>query len=240
MPPMFLTLLIHKSLILENTIQGNDAILELNQGGVYTPFVCVKSFTLEQDSELVETTTLSTGKYRDYELQSLDYTITLSTLLVINSTNANGKFAFEQQQVGSKFAYRITFTDSAANTYQITGILIVKNSLFSVTAGQLVTGDFTLKGCGSFYTINGSTEIPGAELFAGLYTATGGEDSFIDADLIGASLAHVMRNGIGVMILTSGVPGTNQVLFDSVTGEISVGAGMEFGAGEYIQYIFSV
>lgn len=225
---------------MENTVKGNDAILELNQGGVYTPFVCVKSFTLEQDSELVETTTLSTGKYRDYELQSLDYTITLSTLLVINSTNANGKFAFEQQQVGAKFAYRITFTDTAANTYQITGIVIVQNSLLGVTAGELVTGDFTLKGCGSFYTINGSVEIPGAELFAGLYTATGGESSFIDVDLIGASLVHVMRNGIGVIIITTGTPIVNQVLFDSVTGTISVGAGMEFGASEYIQYIYSV
>lgn len=235
---MNLILLILKCLILENVVQGNDAILELNQGGVYTPFVCVKNFALETTAELVETTTLSTGKYRDYELQSLDYTLSLATILVINSVNANGKYLHEQQLAGAKFAYRITYTDTAANTYIIIGICIVQSSLLGATAGELVTGDFTLKGCGSFYTINGSSEIPGSEFFNGLYVAIGGEASFIDAELIGATIVQIRRNGISVIHLTSGTPSTNQALFDSVTGQISVGVGMELGTDEYIQYIF--
>ena len=222
---------------MENVISGNNAIIELSVGGSYVPFVCVKSFSVNTTSELIEITTLNTGKFKDYELQSLDYSISLNTILIIASPNASGKFLYDQQQLGNKVAYRITFTDRAGEVFQISGITIVESTLLGISSGQMVTGDFNLRGCGSFATTGGTVPVIGDQIFTGMYQAVGGELFITDANLIGASIIEVMRNGIGLIVIFIGIPNGSQVNFDSTTGTLTFT--LALAAGEYIQYIYS-
>jgi hypothetical protein len=76
----------------------------------------------------------------------------------------------------------------------------------------------------------------GAGPFVFLYTATGGESSIADADLIGATVIDVERNGIGLIVVTTS-PSNNEVQFTTGTGTLTFG--YVLGAGEYIQVLYT-
>jgi head-tail adaptor len=58
------------------------------------------------------------------------------------------------------------------------------------------------------------------------YTATGGETLLTYAELIGKQVMIVTRSGIGVEIVSSGLPLSNQVLFTSAAGQVLFGAAL--------------
>ena len=221
----------------ENTVQGRNVVFEIDDGAGFKSVVCCKNFSLQATSTLVEITSLQTGKYRDYELQSIDYTINLSSVFVFDTTNVGGGYIYNSQATGSKMAYKIVYTDDAGSLFTITGSCIVEDSLLTATPGDVVGADFVLKGCGEPVYSSGGSIDPADTLKSIFYIATGGESFISQVDWIGADMIEVMRNGIGVEIITSGTPTGQQVTFDAIAGSLTFLP--ELGEDEYIQVIYS-
>lgn len=221
----------------EFTVQGKNVVFSIDDGTGFKPFVCCKSFTLQSTSELVEITTLTTGKYKDYELQSIDYTISLSGIFVFDTTNIGGGYLYNQQAQGGKMPYKIVFTDDQNSLFTVTGSCIVEDSLISVSPGDVVGSDFVLKGCGEpAYSSDGDID-PADTLKHVFYIAEGGETFLSQVDWIGADIIDVERNGISLIQLTTGSPtSTNEFVFDTLAGSLTF---IELGEGEYIHIIYS-
>ena len=70
------------------------------------------------------------------------------------------------------------------------------------------------------------------------YTATGGETGITYTDMVGKSLVYLSRGGVTVnQIITSGIPSTDQVLWNYLTGQITFGTAL--GAGVNIVSLFN-
>lgn len=70
------------------------------------------------------------------------------------------------------------------------------------------------------------------------YTATGGETSITFSDMAGKSLVYISRGGVTVnQIITSGSPTTDQVLWNTNTGQITFNGAL--GAGVNIVALFN-
>jgi hypothetical protein len=70
------------------------------------------------------------------------------------------------------------------------------------------------------------------------FTATSGQTSVTYTDMAGKSLVYISRGGITVnQILTSGTPSTDQVLWNTATGQITFGTAL--GAGVNIVALFN-
>ena len=221
----------------EFTVQGKNVVFQIDDGAGFKSYVCCKSFTLQATSQLVEITTLTTGKYKDYELQSIDYTINLTGVFVFDTTQLGGGYIYNQQAVGGKMAYKAVYTDDNGSLFTITGACIVEDSILTATPGDVVGSDFVLKGCGEPAYSSGGAIDPADTLKSIFYIAEGGESFFSQIDFIGADMVEVMRNVIALEIITSGTPTGQQVTFDSNAGTLTFLP--ELGFEEYIQVIYS-
>lgn len=217
--------------------QGKNVVFEVSDGTGFKPFVCAKNFSIQATSELIEVTTLTTGKYKDYELQSIDYTISLSSVFIFDTLQIGGGYLYNQQAQGGKMPYKVTFTDDQSSVFVITGVCIVEDSLLSASPGDVVGSDFVLKGCGEpAYSSDGDID-PADTLKHVFYIATGGETFLSQVDWIGADIIDVERNGISLIQLTTGSPtSTNEFVFDTLAGSLTF---IELGEDEYIHVIYA-
>jgi hypothetical protein len=131
------------------------------------------------------------------------------------------------------WSFEATDNDAATISYTGTGFFTSVN----------ITGDvnnaadcaYTIRVTGE---VNASTGLPtpgtgDADVY--VYTASGGEISFANAVLIGATVIDVERNGVG-LIVTGSAPSVNEAQFTSGTGTITLNYAL--GAGEYVQVIY--
>ena len=222
---------------MEFSTQGKNVLFEINDGLGFRALVCAKNFSLQVTSELIEVTTLTTGQYKDFELQSLDYTINLSSVFIFETSNVGGGYLYNQQAVGGKMPYKITFTDDNNSVFIITGTCIVESTILNASPGDVVGSDFVLRGCGEpAYSSSGSID-PADSLKHVFYIATGGETFLSQVDWIGADIIDVERNGISLIQKTTGTPtSTNEFVFDAVAGSLTF---VELGAEEYIHIIYA-
>lgn len=84
---------------------------------------------------------------------------------------------------------------------------------------------------------SGSEVPPTAQTYLYNYTATGGEDSFSDLSLINKNVFGVFKDGVAKVIITSGTPEEDEVLYDASTGGFTFGLPFYQGEKVIIQYL---
>lgn len=223
-------------------VQGKNVAINFDLGNGASTIVCARSFSLEHTTQLLEITTLTTGKYRDYEGQSIDWQITVGTVLEISATNVDAFDLLAAQISFQRLPFEMVFTDDTGSTTSLTGVAIVESSVISGTTTDLVGSDITLKGCGKIPQLDnggGSVE-PNDTLLTHFYYATGGETELSRPDWIGASMIEIIRNGDNMIIIEPPFTPTltTQIQFDQSTGTLLFHVEVPLADGEWIQTVY--
>lgn len=137
-------------------IQGKNAVIEFltavdeDGEGVYKTFACASTLNYRMATDLVETTTETSGIWKDYEGQANGYEIDLGGLIPYGDPDAFTVWDLlevQKQMVGIEYA--ITFTDNNGGVLkQIFGLAMVRDSNLTSEATGFVNSSFTMVGKG--------------------------------------------------------------------------------------------
>lgn len=219
-------------------VQPNGIVLYARLGAGYYPIACSKDVSITTESGSIETAPKTNGLWRTYEYERLTGSITGSGLVnVVPDASFYGildiwNYQFSQLPVLAKFQ----MTDSDANVAVYECSCLVENVSITGSASAISGFSYTLKINGSV-SASSTPTTGGTTVDSWSYTeAVGGTVTIGTAELIGADVLIVDRNGIGLEVITTGTPTGNQVLFTSGTGQLEFGYAL--GIDEYINVVY--
>jgi hypothetical protein len=219
-------------------VKADGIVLYAKLGTNYYPIACGTSISITTTSDKIELAPYTSGKWRSFIYNRISGTITGSGLIKIDAGNnlysVFDLIAFQYEQLFVLAKYIITDPNGNSKTYEVN--CLVDEVTLNTDAGGAATYNFSLSMTSDPEFIQTPVDTGGDNVQAWDYTATGGETSISDAVLINNEVIDIRRNGVGVEIIFSGTPNTNQVKFTPSTGLIEFGYAL--GAGEYILVIY--
>jgi hypothetical protein len=121
-------------------IKGKDALMEVYENNEYLPFLCCEDVGINIIPELINKTTVSSGKWNKYKVRRMDWDLSLGG---ISTILGSGRTIFETvhpDRIFQEWPIRITFTDAQGNTAIFTGNVVLKSA--SITGPQEDFSDF--------------------------------------------------------------------------------------------------
>jgi hypothetical protein len=121
-------------------IKGKDALMEVMDSGEYMPFLCCEDLSININPELINKTTVSSGRFNQYKARRLDWDLSLNG---ISTILGSGRTIFETVKIENVFntwPIRLTFADAQGNTAIFTGDVVLKSA--SITGPQSDFSDF--------------------------------------------------------------------------------------------------
>lgn len=221
-----------------DAVKADGVVIYHKLGVSYYPIACGTSATISTTTDKIETAPYTNGKWRSYEYGRTSGTISSSGLIKIDpGSSAYSPFdLIDFQHSHQKVLTKYTITDPQGNskTYQVN--CLVDDVTINTESGGVATYSMSMTMTSDPTFIQTPVDTGGDNVQAWDYTATGGEQTISDAVLIGNEVVDVRRNGIGLEVIFTGTPTTNQVLFEDITGQLTFG--MALGSGEYILVIY--
>jgi predicted secreted protein len=215
-------------------VQGRNVLLKVFKTDGYYSIACNSSCTLNMAIDELETTFLGSGAQKTYIPNRVSQSLQGSgPIYLADSLTAADIRNYAMNR--SLIQWSFELTDNDANTVSYTGTGFFTSVDITGDVSNAALCDYQIRVTGP---VNASGGVPGSSLddtAVFVYTATGGEISFSDADLIGVTVIDVERNGIGLIVKTTS-PSVNEVQFASGTGTLTFNYAL--GAGEYIQVIY--
>lgn len=222
-----------------SVVNGKDVILSVQKGAAMYPIACNAVCTLSFQRDVLETTFRGTGDIRGFVPGKAVITIEGSGPIEYaadyTASDVVDAWLFKQT-----ITWEFVLTDSKGHA-TITKTYGGSGFFTSVTltgdVQQAATCDYTIQVNGA---ISGTTD-PGTlppVLQTLFYTATGGETTLFNDAWVDGDMLEVLRNGIGLEIITTGTPTASQVLYNAGAGTITFTGDLPLGANEYIQTLF--
>jgi hypothetical protein len=121
-------------------IKGKDVLMEVYENNEYIPFLCCEDMSINITPELINKTTVLSGRGNEYKARRFDWDVSLSG---ISQILGSGRTIFETVKVENIFStwpIRLTFADAQGNTAIFTGNVVLKNA--SITGPQTDFSDF--------------------------------------------------------------------------------------------------
>lgn len=222
-----------------SVISGKNVVLSINRGGTYYAVACNSVCAMKMDRDFLETTFRDSGDIRTYVPFKGTISITGSGPIEFDAsftaqnvvdlwanaeliqwsfelTDDKGHSTISKEYTGYGYFKSVSLTGDVQQAASCDYEIIVSNDITGIDGG-IIGGNLT-----NFYTLE--------------YDATGGETFISDDDWIGATIMEVLRNGVGLELITSGTPTGSQALINDTTNIIEFG--LALGAGEYIQVIW--
>lgn len=137
---------------MSSVLQGNNCIFKVFLSGDYFPLICAKSFTLTTTTDVIETTTKTTGQFKSYDYNALSYTISFDGILKFaNPLSENGIFDILNAQINFiELGYKLFYTNPEGTVKIITGSFIITQTAIVAAASQNVAGTISFQGNGAF------------------------------------------------------------------------------------------
>lgn len=139
-----------------NVIQGRDVLLLIYNSTDYVPYLCSKDISISTTSSLVQITTVGDGKWKKFEEQDKEYSVTLSGVATFTPTGQIGAavntFDLVTYQInGTQIRFKMIFTDEEnAHLKLIRGYFFIDSSNLAASVGQPLMTDFSFKGSGAY------------------------------------------------------------------------------------------
>lgn len=222
-----------------SVISGKDVILQVNKGGAFYPIACNASCSLSLQRDMIETTFRDSGDIRSFVPGKGNIVVEGSGAIEFEAGFSPAD-VIDYWYAGLEVQWEFILTDNK-NHAAIVKTYTGKGYFQSVD----ITGDIQ-QAASCDYVIQVSGPISGTSSGSGTaiqlrdytYNATGGETTISYPLWINADMLYVDRNGISLVIIESGTPNGNQVLYDAVAGTLTFNTGLALAAGEYINTIF--
>lgn len=135
-------------------VQGRNCLFKVNVLGSYLPLICAKSFSVNIESDFVETTTQGTGQFKAFDYDSLTAALSFEGVQKIVDAATNPTFydMLAAQMSFLEVGFKMLFIDPDGITKELTGQVLIKSTNLSASisdpaAGALelqLTGDLTV------------------------------------------------------------------------------------------------
>ena len=223
---------------MSDIVKASGIVIYHKLGSAYYPIACGTSATISITTDKLELAPYISGKWRAYEYGRITGTISTSGLIKINAgaNNYSPIDLLDYQLAFKKVLTKYVITDPNNNsrTYEVN--CLVDDFTIDTEAGGVATYSMSMTMTSDPAYIQTPPDPGGADVDAWEYNATGGETTISNAQIINDEVLDVRRNGIGLDIITAGVPTGSQVKYISATGSFEFG--MALGAGEWIVVIY--
>lgn len=145
-----------------NKIKGKDVILEIFKDGVYVPFICSTSCSIHIKPELINKTTMSSGRWNEYQVRRFDWSVDLSGVSVLENSWTTF-MTFNIVNIIAGFQIRMTFTDTVGNTAVFTGKVFLEDGSISGDVDDFSMFEDTMRGSGAYTLVTtiGGTPVGG-------------------------------------------------------------------------------
>lgn len=206
-------------------VKGSGMVIAAVKSGDYRAFACAQSITLRVESDVLETSTTSTGPWRTHKPLGLNkWSVTLNGVTYLRDQAVTKNFILEtitEQIRTDGYDIKITFTDSEGFANTLNGAVYIPYS--EITGGsQNPFSKWTVEFIGNGAFALDVTPTPICEVVEKYYyDAAGGETSFTDATLIARTPLLGFRGQLEFKVITAGSPGQQQLKYDSSTGTVS-------------------
>jgi hypothetical protein len=222
-------------------VQGRNVILRALKSGDYRVFACAQSVKLTVTTDLLETSTLTTGPFKTYSPLGLsDWKISLSGVLYLRDLSDTKNFALEtitEQVRNSGYDITLTFTDEGGYVNVFSGFVYIPLTEIFKETGSLAKYNVDFQGSGAF-EIDVTPPSPVTPVrMRYVYTASGGETFFSDATLISRTIEWVDKTDQALDIVTTGSPTIRQTKYTNSSGRFDFYEALT--AGEIIIILYS-
>jgi hypothetical protein len=232
---------------MSSVIHGKDVVLEMLISGQYYPVLCATDCSFNRSIEFTDITGPDTGTFGKILPLIESWAMNVSGLTKVENDLVLTFFYILQTGVRRQSAtVRITFTDDAAASKQISGSVYFGNMSIAGGISDFATGDIEMRGDGA-YSIGDTIDPPLASIdniFGDWWPTTGGQN-YIDGassewgytleakQILGVARSHQIYD-----VITSGTPTNYQCKHNNITGVITFDTSIPFNAGETVWVIF--
>ncbi len=221
-------------------VQGKDVLLKIYKDGIENAIACNASCTMSIDTDYFESSFYNTGRFRKW--------IPNKHTAVLNGSGPI--FLGEPITIADVIGWQLNRTlvefnfvlTGGTDILRIHGFGYFIKSSVDGTIGQAATCDYTIQVNGEpvMYATNSNPSSDDDRVWD--YDAEGGETSIGYPDLMGSDIVYVAREGVGIKVITEGIPSGSQVLFNKPDGTLTFGTPLlHMGdRGEWIHVIYQV
>lgn len=224
-----------------DVVRGKNIVLTAIKDSEYRPFACATDLTLTVNTELLETSTATTGPYRTFRPVGLsDWDVELGGVLFLRDLAVTKNYALEsiiQQIREDGYDIKITFTDEGGFVKTFSGFVFIPTTVISKNSASNGRWNIRFQGSGEFELDVSFTPIL-YDVNTYYYDASGGETNFTDATLIGRIPILGFRSTDEYKVITVGSPGQQELLYDDTTGDISWTVDIPAIAGERFTFTY--
>lgn len=203
------------------------------------PFACGRSCTFQSNMSVKNVTNYQSNYWEEFKPDMLSWDMSVEGLVI----NSNYSYIRQLQDQRNRQSFYISFmVDNGADFAVYSGYAFFTNISIQGAYDNMATVNATLQGTGA-YTVSATpiTPNPGTDMtYRTYYEATGGETSFVVADLIGCNaLLYASRGGIdSTDIITVGTPTGAEVKIDTTTGTIYIDNTNPAIPGEWFNFLY--
>lgn len=206
-------------------VRGSGVIVEAVKSGTYRMWACAQSVVVTVDTELIETSTPTTGVWKTFRaLGQNSWRVSFQGIVHLRDQAATKNFALEtitEQIRQDGYDIKITFTDTEGYVNYISGsVLIPTTELSGGAINPFSKFSVEFQGDGEL-EINASLTPINEEVFTYYYDGIGGETDITDATLIGVTPLLGFKGTDEYRVITSGTPGQQEILYTSASGNLS-------------------
>jgi hypothetical protein len=194
---------------------------------------------MDVTTDFIETSTRGNGKSKTFIPTTDEWTATLEGVMALQEPGLLSLPDFRDiQDAQIALLLRSQHTDDVGNVYTEEGTAYISRTTDTGASEGAATFTIELRGTGArtrIYTTTATSSLPTMRLE---YTAVGGELTITLPLIIGKNVFSISKDGIERdRIITAGTPINKEVLFNTLTGDLTFGDGpLSFDEGIVINY----
>lgn len=163
-------------------VKGKDVLFEVysDLATDYVPHTCWESGSINFSPELIEKTTLASGRGYDWHERRRGWDVSLSGITDIYSEGRTFFTMVDPDNINETYAIRLSFEDSLGNTAVFTGNVKLDSATINALQSDFSDYELNMKGIGLYDLVQTISGIPGGG--GSLYSILleGGDDMLLE------------------------------------------------------------
>lgn len=229
-----------------NKVQGKNIGGYLKVSGVYFPVFCGQTLTFQTTQDIIETSTVTSGSWRDYEAGMSTSVMNITGVTILDNTEnrISDGYLFQQSIRQQKQDWKITKTDDDGDILVYTFQGIIQEIGFDKNIGSYSKSNLTVQVCGPVTVDTVEPPDTGDEvIYSDWWNFTAGATSISGTsvthsyNLIDVTVLEVDREGMEHNLIDTGSPIGRQCKHDDTAGSITFDAAIPSN-GETVFVLF--
>ena len=212
---------------------------------IWKQYACALSCSLNLITEILETSVVGSGSWATHRGVRNSFDGSISGLVNLNKANTLSLSDLRAKQIlFTQLLMRYQRTDEDGNVYLDEARFIISKSSDEGPDNGMNTFSIDLKGTGSLTPIftQTPTNSGGKKVKISYYIGAGGENTYQALDyatglpLIGKEIVGAEKDGVGYKLILSGTPVNKEVLYNSISGNVTFSNPFQQGEIGFLQY----